>query len=458
MKDIGGASGPRPPTKLQTAAPGRYFPAPSTDMWPSSNIDPLPPPNVLQDEPPHSQIIGDLPNLQLPEINEPPPSVSKDHYNSLLFLSRLLRTKDNLSAEDIKSMQKAEPLFSQVFDNVEKYNEFKLDKNGILFKLITPARGPKYFVLCLPQQFAISILQQFHEIDKFHVPKTVMLSHFCNKFFTPGIKSLLETSINSCLPCFLHNNAGIRQFKLYKRSITQTATGELLQLDLVTGLPASSEGFTVLLLLVCTASHYIIGLPLPNMLSTTIKAALTNIFHILPLPRYITCDHQSSLAAVQDFCSQNDVLCVKSTPTSKNELGSIDVACKIATQFLQKITTSLDQSLRLNWPRYVKILTDNLNSRHSNRNAFSRAEMYFGPIRFMPNHKLFAADIFDVCDKMLNESLSSHKRKEKESKRQSFNEELLKISYPRNSIVKLCLRKSERAARSFCPIQASSSK
>ena len=70
--------------------------------------------------------------------------------------------------------------------------------------------------------------------------------------------------------------------------------------------------------------------------------------------------------------------------------------------------------------------------------------MYFGPIRFMPNHKLFAADIFDVCDKMLNESLSSHKRKGKESKRQSFNEELLKISYPRNSIVKLCLRKSEK--------------
>ena len=230
-------------------------------------------------------------------------------------------------------MQKAEPLFTQIFDNVERYNEYKLDRNGILFKLITPVKGPKYFVLSLPPQFAISILQQFHEIDKFHVPKAAMLSHFCNKFFTPGIRHLLETSINSCLPCFLHSNAGIRKFKLYKRSITQTATGDLLQLDLITGLPASSEGLTVLLLLVCTASHYIIGLPLPNMLSITIKAALTNIFHILPLPRYITCDHQPSLSAVQDFCDQNDVLCVKSTPTSKNKMAALMSRAKSQLNF-----------------------------------------------------------------------------------------------------------------------------
>ena len=127
MKDIGGTTGHRPPTKQQqTAAPGRYFPAPSTDVWPSPDIDPLPPPNVLQDEPPESQIIGDLPNLQLPEIKQPPPSVSKEHYNSLLFLSRLLRTQDNLSAKDIISMQKAKPLFSQIFDDVERYKEYKL--------------------------------------------------------------------------------------------------------------------------------------------------------------------------------------------------------------------------------------------------------------------------------------------------------------------------------------------
>ena len=95
MEDIGGtpykATGTRLPTKPpQTAAPGRYFPAPSTNVWPTPAIDPLPLPNVLQDEPPGSQIIGDLPNLQLPEVEEHPPSVSKEHYNSLLFLSRLL--------------------------------------------------------------------------------------------------------------------------------------------------------------------------------------------------------------------------------------------------------------------------------------------------------------------------------------------------------------------------------
>ena len=122
----------------------------------------------------------------------------------------------------------------------------------------------------------------------------------------------------------------------------------------------------------------------------------------------------------------------------------MDVVCKIATQFLQKITTSLDQQLRLSWPKYIKTLTDNLNAKHSKRNAFSRAEMYFGPMRFLPNHRLFASDIFDVCNQMLDESILSHEKKVKESKRQSFNEDFVKLSFPRNSIVKYCLRKNEK--------------
>jgi hypothetical protein len=52
----------------------------------------------------------------------------------------------------------------------------------------------------------------------------VMLAHYNNKFFTPGIRVLLETSIKSCLNCFLHNKSGIKTFKLYKWSITETAS------------------------------------------------------------------------------------------------------------------------------------------------------------------------------------------------------------------------------------------
>ena len=94
--------------------------------------------------------------------------------------------------------------------------------------------------------------------------------------------------------------------------------------------------------------------------------------------------------------------------------------------------------------RNVKLLTDNLNSKHSNRNAFSRQEMYFGPARFLPNHRLFASDIFEVCNQMINEANLSHGKKIKESKRQSFNQEILKLSFPRNSIVKLQQGKGDK--------------
>ena len=71
--------------------------------------------------------------------------------------------------------------------------------------------------------------------------------------------------------------------------------------------------------------------------------------------------------------------------------------------------------------------------------------MFFGPVRYYPNQKLFASNEFDVYDQMLNESTLSHQRKEKESKRQSYNEHILQISFPRNSIVKLYIRKNEKS-------------
>ena len=330
LRDVIGPA-PRPSTSKQPTVP-EYFPAPTTDIWPGTATEPLSTPDIDQDEPPGSQIFGDLNQIELPRNQDLPPNVSKRHYNSLLFLARLLKTQDNLSSKDIIGMQKSEPLFSRMFDELGQHDDYSVDSNGILFKLIVPSRGPRYHVLCLPSQFAESILLQFHELDHFHVPRSVMISHYRNKFYTPGIQALLDQSIKSCLNCFLHNNSGIRTFKLYKRSITETATGEMLQLDLITGLPASEEGFTVLLLLVCSSSHYMVCLPLRDMLKETVKKCLENIFHILPLPRFMSCDHQRSLSAVLDFCKANDILCVKSTPRSKNEMGSIDVACKIATK------------------------------------------------------------------------------------------------------------------------------
>ena len=78
--------------------------------------------------------------------------------------------------------------------------------------------------------------------------------------------------------------------------------------------------------------------------------------------------------------------------------------------------------------------------------------MYFQEMRCFSDQldttrtkKLYASNVFDIFDQMLNESTLSHQRKEKESRRQSYNEHFLKISFPRNSIVKLYLKKNEKS-------------
>ena len=115
-----------------------------------------------------------------------------------------------------------------------------------------------------------------------------------------------------------------------------------MSLDLITNLPPSvDDGYTPLLLLIDIASHYMVGLPLHSMQGPIISQALKNIFNILPTPKYLSCDLQTSFNAINNFCKEYQIFCVKSTPSSKNELGAVDSACRIVTQYLQKITTSL---------------------------------------------------------------------------------------------------------------------
>ena len=232
---------------------------------------------------------------------------------------------------------------------------------------------------------------------------------------------------------------------MFKRSISLCATGEHMALDLITNLPPSADdGYTTLLLLIDVASHFMVGMPLHSMQGPVISQALKIIFNILPTPKYLSCDHQTSFGAINEFCKEYHIFCVKSTPSAKNELGSIDSACRIVTQYLQKVTTSLDQQLRLQWPHYMRILFDNINSRYSNRNKFTRSENFFGPLRFLPNHRNFGSDIFDMANTMLSEVKATQQRKLTESERRSHNTGLLELSFPRNSIVRLHLSKSEK--------------
>ena len=110
--------------------------------------------------------------------------------------------------------------------NAPKHKDYVVDKDGILYKHITPVRGPSFYVLCLPRQFAVSIIQSFHEVKEFHVPKDAMLQHYNSRFFTPKIEQLIGESINGCLKCFLTHNSGVKQYKMYKRSITNTSVRE----------------------------------------------------------------------------------------------------------------------------------------------------------------------------------------------------------------------------------------
>ena len=117
--------------------------------------------------------------------NNPIPFVDKNKFNSLLFLARLLKTNDHLSPKDICSLQQVEPHFRLIMQNINRNQNFVMDKNNILFKKIKKQNFPEFFVLCLPAQFAISVINTFHEVAEMHVPRGVMIAHYNLCFYTP---------------------------------------------------------------------------------------------------------------------------------------------------------------------------------------------------------------------------------------------------------------------------------
>ena len=121
----------------------RALPCPTSDIWPANKPATLPPPDDLQDGTP-PQIFGDLNILDPLPIGQPPDFITTDHFNSLLFLSFLLKTNDNLSAMDLQMMQQLDPHFRLIMSNAAKHKDYSVDKDGILFKHLTPAKGPSF--------------------------------------------------------------------------------------------------------------------------------------------------------------------------------------------------------------------------------------------------------------------------------------------------------------------------
>ena len=286
--------------------PRNNVPQPPTDPVPLAHqrpslpiLPPIQPPDKAGASLPHSTLptFEDLPpilpyldqeyvNIQgdlyvpdpIPDISQEfdlPHDLSAAGWNSLLFLSRLIKSNDHLHPSQIHAMQKADPYFKDIILNIGKHKDVKLSADNILFKTITKKQLQPYDVLCLPTCFAHSILMAFYDFKGLHVSYEAMLAHYNSLFFTPNIESHFTASVHSCFKCYMNNSRGIQTFRLNKRSLSNLAVDEYMQIDLVTNLPASLDaGFHSLLLCVDVSSHYIIGRPISDHLQTTICKVL----------------------------------------------------------------------------------------------------------------------------------------------------------------------------------------
>ena len=116
---------------------------PASDIWSNAPATTVQEPAGKPDENAPPQIFGDLTIMDpLSTGSTPPPFITKDHFNSRLLLSRLLKTHDKLTSLDIKMMQESDPHFREVIKNINHHKDFSHDPDGILFKHVVSRAGP----------------------------------------------------------------------------------------------------------------------------------------------------------------------------------------------------------------------------------------------------------------------------------------------------------------------------
>src|SRR5206468_3289314 len=237
--------------------------------------------------------------------------------------------------------------------------------------------------------------QLITELHHSHHGINITFEMLSRQFFWPGMLGQVKRHILACRACVGGKRGQPQSAVLLKPLPIATSSYEVLQIDFLEGLPKTTEGFTSIMVIICTFSGYIYLHALKTLTSKEIAGKLLQTFSQSGLPSILITDSASGLvsAAMQELL---EILRIRHVTCSPNlHRGSGRVERKIR-DINNSLRTMLERKDYDRWNEFLPLFEMANRSIQSAERPFSPNEIIFGRQLRLPLHLTYGLDNSDL--------------------------------------------------------------
>lgn len=269
-------------------------------------------------------------------------------------------------------------LIQSVEHHPDKYPSFKVDLN-ILYKAVNdPILKKTVWKPVVPQDFRKNVLHLAHDSllgTHFGISKT--LKKISEKLYWPGMRRDVKSHVSKCIDCQTYkapNNLPVGQ--MANHPIVEVKPFDIVSMDLVGPLPLSKRQNQYILVLVDTATKFVIAEPLRKATATACAKILENqlILQYGP-PRVLLTDNGNQLIGnvIKNLCASYNIK-LNSVPfyfPSANQTERYNRTIKTALAIYAKDD-------HRTWDDHLPYVVFSLRSSVSESTSFTPARLVFG--------------------------------------------------------------------------------
>ena len=304
---------------------------------------------------------------------------------SLIERVALITLKEHLfSIEGFQAMQQADKKLRRIFKRVERgdgeENGYFLNK-GILMKETTHEDGRKLFLLCIPSDMKQQILSHYHgSLIRGHLGPRRLHLHLKNRFHWDNMKKDVQEFYNNCINCQYNAKHPVSFNK--GTVITPKYPNHIVHIDLMVGLPRSTDGYFAMLLCYDGFSRFSYGIPLRSEKSDYIIKLFYQFYvAAFGIPWALHGDNAKNISN-ETINYLSKILGIKKavTPIYNPKSNPCETLCGVLGDLLRKHLNKNDQKY---WSLLVPMLLQSINNTTHTQTGYTPASLMLG--RFIEN-------------------------------------------------------------------------
>lgn len=289
-----------------------------------------------------------------------------------------------------------DPLIKSVFDNPDKYPDFKIDQ-GELFKKVKFYKDKvedNMWKLCVRKPERNRVLQECHSTPTAgHLGREKTTARAADQYFWPGMQREVRDFVQQCESCQRHKveqrqtsgTMGIRPTAGVWQEITT---------DLIGPLPRSSKGNCYLLLFQDRFTKWVEYATLRRATANTVGEAFKNlVVYRHGVPQSVLCDNGSQYDSkfFKDLAKEY-MFTIKFTPPYTPQANPVERT----NRTIKTIIRQFCENDHRKWDHYIAEIVFAWNTARNSTTGFSPAYLNFG--REIPQPKSLKWERFDSND------------------------------------------------------------